>query len=53
MVCTFFGHRDASDAIRKNLFKELVRLIEIEGVTVFYLEVRHSFWIVLLAWEKL
>ena len=36
MVCTFFGHRDASDAIRKNLFKELVRLIEIEGVTTFY-----------------
>lgn len=34
--CTFFGHRDCPASIRPKLRETLVRLIEQEGVTVFY-----------------
>lgn len=36
IVCTFFGHRDCPVSIRPQLRETLVRLIEREGVTDFY-----------------
>lgn len=35
-VCTFFGHRDCPDTVRPRLRETLVRLIEAEGVDLFY-----------------
>lgn len=36
MICTFFGHRDAPEAVEKQLNILLVELIEKEGANLFY-----------------
>lgn len=36
-VCTFFGHRDCPASIRSSLYAVLIRLIETEGVTSFFM----------------
>ena len=36
MICTFFGHRDAPDAIRPRLRETLAELIERQDVRQFY-----------------
>ena len=41
--CTFFGHRDCPTSIRPQLRKTLVRLIEQEGVTDFYVGYQGDF----------
>ena len=35
-ICSFFGHRDASEAIRPALYAEIEKHITRYGVTVFY-----------------
>lgn len=35
-ACTFFGHRDCPASIRSSLYAVLIRLIETEGVTSFF-----------------
>lgn len=35
-ICTFFGHRDCPASIRSSLYAVLIRLIETEGVTSFF-----------------
>ena len=42
-VCTFFGHRDAPDAIKEKLFCVLCDLVENKGVTEFYVGNNGSF----------
>ena len=37
MVCTFFGHRDASDSLTDELRKTLIELLETGNVDVFYI----------------
>lgn len=37
MVCTFFGHRDASDSLVEELRKTLIELLETGNVDVFYI----------------
>lgn len=37
MVCTFFGHRDASDSLAEELRKTLIELLETGNVDVFYI----------------
>ncbi|MBE6573404.1 MAG: hypothetical protein E7652_03320 [Ruminococcaceae bacterium] len=37
MTCTFFGHRDANESIAPLLKKEIIKLIEYNGVTTFYI----------------
>lgn len=37
MVCTFFGHRDASDSLTDELRKVLIELIVAGNVDVFYI----------------
>lgn len=36
MICTFFGHRDAPESIKPLLRKVLLKLIENQGITQFY-----------------
>ncbi len=36
MVCTFFGHRDAPDAVEEKLYEVLRELIENRSVETFY-----------------
>ena len=36
LSCTFFGHRDCPVSIRSSLRAVLIRLIETEGVTSFF-----------------
>lgn len=36
MICTFFGHKDAPEAIREDLHKTLQNLIENKNVDLFY-----------------
>ena len=37
MVCTFFGHRDASDSLAVEIRKTLIELLETGNVDVFYI----------------
>ena len=37
MVCTFFGHRDASDSLAEKLRKTLIELLKTGNVDVFYI----------------
>ena len=37
MVCTFFGHRDASDSLTVEIRKTLIELLETGNVDVFYI----------------
>ena len=36
MNCTFFGHRDVSDAIRGDLEESILSLIETERIELFF-----------------
>ena len=36
MICTFFGHRDAPESIKPLLREVLLKLIENQGITQFY-----------------
>ena len=35
-TCTFFGHRDCPEAIRPALYQAIIRMIEENGVDLFY-----------------
>lgn len=35
-ICSFFGHRDTSERIYESLYREIIKAIKTDGVSVFY-----------------